>query len=301
MQEKGKAPLADFIRYNNTVPIVISLILLSGGGAFAATNPALQAAVYDTEQSVTSVDTTYITSVNLERYPFKTRIASITEDEEWYYVSYTLDTITVVDAVWRDVTKNDVLRVNKTLLRGGNLRDYIEVEFGQLRDREYRLLKETQAYERALGVTQKTVAREYRGLIGQFVRSDADTLPAYIPPPSRQDPNDPLRVDNPTPLEGYDANAPIPEPDIPIIVSEEVERISGQPLPDACPEMPEYQLPGTVCIESVQPEPDSESPQEESIPEEGSTSGDPLPPVETDTPLFSESEEQPAEMVPPVQ
>ena len=158
--------LVTFIKYNNAVPIALALILLGGGGAFAATNPEIQQSVYASNTKVQSIDNTFITSVNLKAFPFKIRITSVAEDTDYYYLAYTLDTIDVSDYVWRAFTKQNVLRISKAQLRDGDLQAYAESELAQVRDAEIARLTKTQELERKLGVSKKTVAVEYSGHIG---------------------------------------------------------------------------------------------------------------------------------------
>lgn len=199
--------LATFIKYNNAVPIIFSLLLLTGGGAFAATNPDVQQSIYSASTQVRSIDNSYITSVNLKSHPFSARITSVTQDDDYYYLAYDLSTIDVVDYVWRDVTKQNVLKVSKALLGSGKLADYAETELAQVRAGELRRLLETQAYERKLGVSQKVVATAYKGLVGKFITPTSETLPVYEPPAGPQDADNPLAVEDPQPLTTWDANA----------------------------------------------------------------------------------------------
>lgn len=277
MNPEEKTPIADFVRYNNAVPIVISLILLGGSGAFAATNPEVQQAVYSAESVVQSIDNTYLLRTNIDRYPFRVKITSVTEDSEWYYLSYTLDSIDIVDGVWRDVVKQKVLKVNKALLGEGSLSEYAEVELAQVRANEKRLLEETKEYERKIGESQMKVATAYKGLVGKFISPTTETAPVYVPPPGLIEGNDPLAVDNPVPLTTWDANAPLPEPepvDDPRPVIEDPTFVPpSTPVPDACPNTEGFQESAGECGTAT---PDPAPPAEETPPAE--------PPVETPVP-----------------
>ena len=57
--------LTHFIKYNNTTPIVLSLILLSSGAVFAA-SPEAREAIVSEKTTIRSVDNSYIVNINLE-------------------------------------------------------------------------------------------------------------------------------------------------------------------------------------------------------------------------------------------
>ncbi|TSC87252.1 MAG: hypothetical protein G01um10148_357 [Parcubacteria group bacterium Gr01-1014_8] len=170
--------LLHFLSYNNAVPIAVSIVFLGGTATFAATNPE---AIFDSEQSVLSIDNTYIANKDLSGYTPTIEILGVTEDSEKYYVSYRLTTIDVVDAMWRDVTENGVLEVAKPVLgQYGDLGLYATEQFKQLVDHEIAYLKEVQEIERKQ-VTPKIVATSYSGLVGKLLDDKTETLPGYTP------------------------------------------------------------------------------------------------------------------------
>lgn len=167
-----------FFQYNNAVPIALGVLFLGAGGAFAATNPD---AIYSTQQSVLSVDNTYIANKDLSTWSPTATITSVTEDDENYYVQYQLKTIDIQDAVWRDVTKDEVMTVAKAFL--GPYRDLGVYVTGQLKeniDHESARLATTQEYEKHQ-VSQKVVATMYGGLVGKMLDETTETLPGYTP------------------------------------------------------------------------------------------------------------------------
>ncbi len=170
--------VGNFLKYHNAVPIAVSIMLLGAGGAFAATNPA---AVYSSNQSVISIDNTYIASKNLSAYTPRIQIVGVTEDPGYYYVNYTFFTVDLKDYVWQDVSRGGQMKVSKAEL--GQYRDlglYVTEQLKQIVGREMQRLVQTQEIERK-NVTQKTVATEYGGLVGKFLDNTTKELPGYVP------------------------------------------------------------------------------------------------------------------------
>ena len=167
-----------FLQYNNAVPIALAVVFLGAGGVFAATNPET---LYRSESTAISIDNTYIAGKDLSSYTPQLRIMGVTEDAEIYYVSYELSTIDIVDAIWQDVVKKDVLKVHKSVLgEYGDLGLYATEQFKQIVDREASYLREVQEIEKK-NVTQKVVATAYAGLVGALLDTTTETIPGYVP------------------------------------------------------------------------------------------------------------------------
>ena len=169
-----------FIKYNNALPIGFAILFLGASGVFAA-SPEAREAVYAREQSVVSVDNSYIVNINLSTYTPRTEIESVTEDDASYYISYNFRTIDLVDGTWQDVIKERNLAVAKDALGNKDLGAYVTRELREVIDSELVRLKETQKIERSIGKSQKTVATAYNGLIGRFVDTSVEVLPEYEP------------------------------------------------------------------------------------------------------------------------
>lgn len=283
--------VAHFIKYNNAVPIALGLIFLSTTATFAA-SPEVRDAVYSSETAIRSVDNSYIVSVDLDRYSFKMRVTSVTEDDEYYYVAYDFDTIDVIDGTWSDVTLNRELRVSKALLGDGELEAYVESELAQVRDFELARLLETQQHEKRIGVTPKTVATVYSGLVGRLVRPDEETAPFYQPPAAIQDPDNPLAIKDPKPVP-----AVVWETEEPEEPSSPTEN-EGDPLlppPDVCPDMPSLQIDPDDCAPSPTEEPPAEEPVTEEPPVEEPPTEEPAPEPAPEPEPVPETPEEPTE------
>ncbi len=261
--------IAHFIKYNNTIPIVLGILFLSTTATFAA-SPQAREAVYSETSEVRAVDNSYISSVNLDTYPFAIHITSVTEDDDKFYIAYDFDTIDVIDYVWQDALKKGTLQVFKSQLRGGDLKEYAEIEFAQLRNSEYQRLKQTQEYENHIGVSQKTVATAYAGLVGKFIEPSEEVLPFYQPPPELQNKNSPLALKNPKPLVTWDENNQ-PEPEVEREPEPEETPGGGEnpPAEDVCPDIEGTQATVEECTGGEEPpteEPPAEEPPQEEAP-----------------------------------
>ncbi len=179
--------LIHFIKYNNAIPILLGALFLGATATFAAVNPEI---VYTEEETVVSIDNTYIAEKNLDNYTPEVVISDVTEDDENYYVEYKLTTIALADDVWQDVDQVRVMNVSKADL--GQYRDlgvYVSLQLKQLIDREVAILKETQGFEKAK-VTQKTIATKYGGLIGKLMDDTTEALEGYNPVVDEQEQDD---------------------------------------------------------------------------------------------------------------
>ena len=173
-----------FIKYHNALPIGVAFLLLATGGALAA-SPELREgareALVKAEEKVQSIDNSFIVNANLDTYTPKVHITEITEDEEYYYVTYTLQTIDLEDFIWQEVSREEVLKVSKESLGGGDLGLYSAEELGEVVNHRLSYLKEVQEIERGRGITQKVIATAYSGLIGKFLSPTEETFSGYEP------------------------------------------------------------------------------------------------------------------------
>ena len=172
--------IAHFFKYNNFVPVAAAILILGGGGAFAAT-PQGQEALLTQQTSVVSVDNSYIIDVDLDTFAFAVRVTEVTEDDVNYYVAYEIDTIDLVDGVWEPTTREGSVRVQIAFLAGKDLGLYVEGELAQLLESEKAKLAKVQEIEARVGETTLAVATEYSGLVGQFLEDEMNEFPDYDP------------------------------------------------------------------------------------------------------------------------
>jgi len=170
--------LLHFLSYHNAVPIALGIIFLGGASVFAATNPD---AILSAEETIISVDNTYIANKDLSSFTPTVRISEVTEDDDFYYISYQFTTIDLVDYVWKDIVKEELLKVSKDAL--GPYRDlglYATEQLRQKVEREIAYLKEVQSIEKRQ-ISNKTVATAYGGLVGALLNDKTETIPGYTP------------------------------------------------------------------------------------------------------------------------
>src|SRR3989338_5872718 len=95
-----------FFQYNNAVPIALGVLFLGAGGAFAATSPET---FFSKEETIVSVDNTYLVNKDLELWTHTAVMREVAEDEDNYYVTYEFSTIELIDYVWRDVVQEKIM------------------------------------------------------------------------------------------------------------------------------------------------------------------------------------------------
>lgn len=178
-----------FLKYNNTVPIVISVVLLGAGSTYAANNPEV---ILDRQQRVVSVDNTYIVSKDLENYTPTLKILLVEEDDDTYYITYEFTTIALHESIWRDVTTTEIMEVKKRRLdRYRDLGMFVTEQLSELVDTEIRRLQETQVIEEK-NLSQKRVVTAYSGLVGGLLSDKQETVPGYrplvVPPKPKPEP-----------------------------------------------------------------------------------------------------------------
>jgi hypothetical protein len=172
--------LKNFLIYNNTVPIILGVLFLGTTVTFAA-SPDAREAVVKSETSLASVDNSYLLQAAINDTTVEVNVVSVTENDIYYYVEYTLTTIEPQDGVWQPVTKTKTLEVRKDTIVGQDLGLYASEELGEVHAFEVRRLKEFQETQRNLGQTDKVVATEYSGLVGQFLDPVREVFPQYDP------------------------------------------------------------------------------------------------------------------------
>lgn len=172
--------LKNFLIYNNTVPIIFGVLFLGTTATFAA-SPDAREAVVQSETNLVSIDNSYLVNTTITDAVVEITVEAVTEDDIYYYVEYSFTTIEPQDGAWQPVTKSKVLEVRKDTIFGQDLGLYASEELGELHAHEIRRLKEFQEAQRNIGVTNKTVATEYSGLVGQFLDPVTEVFPQYDP------------------------------------------------------------------------------------------------------------------------
>ena len=176
--------LSTFIKYNNAVPVILIVLFLGFSGAMAA-NPEVREGIADgivsKEKLLVSVDNSFITNINLDIFEPSVQITEVTEDDENYYIGYSIQTIGLKDGAWGEVNRSSSFTIPKVILRDEDLGLYATKELGEVVSREIEKLKETQIFEKRNGISQKVVATTYSGLVGRFFNAKEDVFGGYEP------------------------------------------------------------------------------------------------------------------------
>ncbi len=172
--------IVNFIQYNNFFTLTLMFVFMGASATFAA-SPNARASIVGETATVRSVDNTYLINTDLSTYDIGLKVVSVKEDDEWYYIDYSYTTVEIVDYVWQEVSKVASMKVTKKELGAKDLGLYVAEQLGQVADNKIAFLKETQENEKKNGLTQKVVAVEYSGLVGQFLSTQEKTFEGYVP------------------------------------------------------------------------------------------------------------------------
>lgn len=169
-----------FIKYHNLVPIILGVVLIATGGAFA--NEDVRNAVIG-EEIITEqgIDNSQILAADLDNFDIVLQITGVNEDGGNYYVDYTYQTLAIKNNVWQLITKGKTLTVSKKALGNEDLGLYAQEELGEVADYELNYLKEVQVVERKKGMTKLVASVDYTGFIGLVLDIKDKILPGYEP------------------------------------------------------------------------------------------------------------------------
>jgi len=169
-----------FIKYNNTFTIILALLLVSGGSAFASED-VRDTVIGETIEVRSGVNNSQIISADLQDFDMELKIENVEEDDTSYLVDYSYKTMAIKDNIWQEVFKSGNLNVSKERIEGMDLGEYVAREIGELADYEIRNLKEVQEIESEKGLQQQMVAVTYTGLKGLIYDNETKTLDNYEP------------------------------------------------------------------------------------------------------------------------
>lgn len=293
-----------FIKYHNAFAIIFMLVFVGFSISLAA-SPDFRENFVSSQETIRSVNNGKIISAGLDNLNFKLQIKSVTEDEMNYYIVYTYQTLVIKDYIWQEVEKETTLTVNKKALGGRDLGLYVAEELGEVIEYELSYLKEVQQIEKQKGLTQKVVATQYAGLIGQFLEPKEKVFPGYEPVVQevvqKKEPvlSEIAEETLPTPTPASVQEEPTPQQSVQIveklaneeqirqIVSEMLSQYQGRPAPELESEL--APIPETESEPEPQPEPEPESrPPENPVLENSETSS-----VSPETPVEPVVEPQP--------
>lgn len=172
--------IVNFIQYNNFFTLTLMFVFMGASATFAA-SPDARASIIDQKETIRSVDNTYLINTDFTTFNVGLKITAVKEDDEWYYIDYAYNTAEVVDYVWMEVSKSASMKVTKKELGAKDLGLYVAEQLGQVTDEKLAYLQDIQKREKKVGITQKIVATEYSGLVGQFLSTEEKTFDGYVP------------------------------------------------------------------------------------------------------------------------
>ena len=165
--------LLNFIKYNNAFPIILVVVILGTGAAFAM-GPDLRQSALDRigktslpSATPATTDTTKLLAENIDNFDLRLRIDTITEDEESYHVTYSYRTFEVAESAWKEVRKKGKMDIPKALLGKRDLKSYLAEQIGQVIDREIAYLGEAKAAIRTKAAPEKSA--KYAALSGSEI------------------------------------------------------------------------------------------------------------------------------------
>ncbi|MBC7073818.1 hypothetical protein H5T58_00270 [Candidatus Parcubacteria bacterium] len=167
--------ILNFLKYHNLTPIIFTIVFVGFSLSMAA-SPQIRDAVYKKIEREVGIDNTLLLATNIDEFKFDPQILSIEEDEENYYVTYRFKTLGVVDNVWQETFKENLLKFPKVVLGQRDLADYVTEEIGEVILHEYNLLKDSQKIAKSQGPQQRAKVIEYSGLIGKVLNLEPKVI-----------------------------------------------------------------------------------------------------------------------------
>lgn len=296
-----------FVQYHNFFSIAVMVVFMGTSVSLAA-SPELRQGVLSPKEIVRSVDNTYVVNTDFDAHDIGLKIESVAEDAERYYVDYTYNMIAVKDYVWQPIPVADSMKISKKELAWRDLGLYVAEQLGQVIDQHISYLKEVQEKEKKGGATQKVVATEYSGLIGQFLNTREKVFEGYKPvklPPERPEQLSGSNSGNVagvgTVSSGGVSSVSAGAPSEPVLTREEVQRIiqetvkrllAGESVPSAdtatsvsssppTPDTTTTTTTTTATADATIPPPDSETTTATSTPPANTATT--TPPADTST------------------
>jgi hypothetical protein len=196
-----------FVKYNNLTILILAVILIAGGGVFAATEPG-QAVIGKETTRVEGKDNTLLLAADLGTMNFDFKIEKIEQDVEYYYVTYTFLDLTEIDRAWQYQLTEKTRKVTKKIRQ--DLGEYLAEEFHQIYLARVKELKEEQAEAAAVGEQKREEVTEYTGLIGKTLDLAAAVFSGYEPVKKRELPSPDFTSPCPSPSQGEGTGSPPP-------------------------------------------------------------------------------------------
>lgn len=164
--------IVDFIKYNNAFPIILAVVLLGTGAAFAA-SPKLREAVLPGDTAIAqpfsvpkAADSANLLKTDIDKYDISVRIDRITETKEMFAVEYSYNTYDIVGGIWQETRKARRMEIQKVLLGKRKLTEYLSEQIGQIVHQELAYLDEVRTVAAGEDTAKPRISK-YAGLVGK--------------------------------------------------------------------------------------------------------------------------------------
>jgi hypothetical protein len=164
-----------FIKYNNATVIILAVILILGGGAFAAGPEAIG----QRQTSIEGLDNTALLAVDLSTFNMDFKIENIQADEKYYYVTYSFLDLTVIDSAWQYQLSQKTQKVSKKIKE--DIGVYMAKFLAKFYEARVRELTEEKTRAQSQGEQKRVEVTEYSGLVGRTLDLAAKVFPGYDP------------------------------------------------------------------------------------------------------------------------
>lgn len=169
-----------FLKYNNAAVIILAVILVLGGAAFAAGPEAIG----QKQTSVQGLDNTALLAADLDKFSLDFKIENIEQDEKYYYATYSYLDLVVLDKAWQYQLNSKTQKISKKIKE--DIGQYLAKFLAKYHEARVRELKQEKNLAAAQGIQQRVEVTEYSGLIGRTLDLAAKVFPGYEPAEKRE-------------------------------------------------------------------------------------------------------------------
>ena len=169
-----------FLKYNNATIIILGVILILGGGVFAAGPEAIG----EKQTSIQGFDNTALLAADFNNFNMDFKIEKIEQDGQYYFVTYSYLDLNAVNQAWQYQLNQKTVKVSKKVKDdlGVYLAKYL-LKHQEARTRE---LKKEKDQAESQGLEKRIEVTEYSGLIGRTLSLAAKVFPGYEPVVKRE-------------------------------------------------------------------------------------------------------------------
>ncbi len=176
--------LLNFLRYHNTVPIILGVLLFGTGVLFAA-HPQVRETFFPTDAGPIGPppqpNKNVLLSTDVEDFSMEFQITSVEHLDDLYRVQYTYRTLEVGANGWQITPKSKVLEIYEQTLGHRDVGLYAAEQIGQVMDREVAYLGEVRNQNQAIVQAKTETTQQYEALIGKTLNQEDKTFSGYVP------------------------------------------------------------------------------------------------------------------------